>query len=100
MAYRSGRSVGRGARGFAKQSSSRSGGSFQTRNNASGYREYKVPGGDWSSTHRRVAEKKIGGPIGAGREVHHINGNKQDNRPGNLRVVSAAVHRLIHGKRK
>lgn len=78
----------------------RGGSSFQTRTNTSGYREYRSGGGPWKFTHIRVAEKKVGGPIGPGRQVHHVNGDKRDNRPGNLVVLPAGLHRWLHRKGK
>jgi len=74
---------------------------FQTRVNSSGYAQFKDPStGQWALTHRRVAEKLVGGRIYPGREVHHIDGNKTNNRPSNLKIVSQAEHRAIHGKKK
>lgn len=47
--------------------------------------------------HRLVAERKIGRRLVSGEEVHHINGNRMDNRPENLQVAeSTASHRLLH----
>jgi hypothetical protein len=104
MAYRGGRGRswdGRGASGWSSGGASRRGGSgFQTRTNASGYKQYRNGGGAWKFTHIRVAEKKVGGPIGPGRQVHHINGDKRDNRPGNLMVLPAGLHRWLHRKGK
>lgn len=73
--------------------------SLQTRVSNSGYHQFRDPStGKWSNTHRRVAKKKLGGKIGHGREVHHIDGNKRNNRPSNLTVLSKAQHRSIHSK--
>lgn len=85
------------SRGYSKSFSSSKSRSFKTRTNSSGYRQYNS-GSGWKYTHRTVAAKKIGGSIGAGREVHHINGNKTDNRPSNLTVLSKLAHILVHKK--
>lgn len=69
---------------------------LQTRVNNSGYAQFKDGNGQWKLTHRRVAEKMVGGTIFPGMEVHHRDGNKMNNRPSNLKIVSKAEHRRIH----
>lgn len=47
--------------------------------------------------HRVVAERKIGRRLRRKEQVHHINGDRQDNGPENLEVMaSIAHHRVRH----
>jgi len=74
--------------------------SLSTRTSSSGYQQFKDKRtGQWVLTHRRVAEKMVGGKIYPGREVHHIDGDKSNNRPSNLTILSSAQHRRIHRKK-
>ena len=46
--------------------------------------------------HRAVAVNKLGGKIYSGYEVHHIDGNKLNFRPSNLKVMSKSQHARLH----
>lgn len=49
--------------------------------------------------HRVVMERKIGRQLTQREFVHHKNGNKVDNRPDNLMLVTGSEHRRIHNRR-
>ena len=80
------------------RSSSRPSSSLRTRNRNGYSQYYDRSSGNWKYTHRRVAEKKLGGRIRRGNEVHHRDGNKRNNNPSNLSVLSRSAHRSIHRK--
>lgn len=46
--------------------------------------------------HRVVAEQMLGRPLTRGEIVHHIDGNKHNNDPSNLQVMSMAEHARHH----
>jgi hypothetical protein len=46
--------------------------------------------------HRRLMEKKLNRKLVKGEIVHHINGNKQDNRLENLQLMTAKEHYKLH----
>ncbi|WP_457768266.1 HNH endonuclease signature motif containing protein [Facklamia hominis] len=47
--------------------------------------------------HRVVAEKMLGRPLNSSEVVHHIDGNKRNNHPGNLMIFSSqSEHARLH----
>ena len=50
---------------------------------------------DQEYEHRKVMKEILGRDLMDDEEVHHINGNKTDNRPENLIVLSKAEHRRL-----
>lgn len=48
------------------------------------------------SEHRWLTEQRIGRPLRRDEHVHHINGDKLDNRPENLQVLSHTEHMRLH----
>ena len=53
----------------------------------------------WLYEHRVVAAEKIGRALTREEHVHHINGNKHDNRPENLEVWPNKAHKAVHQRR-
>lgn len=47
--------------------------------------------------HRVVAERKLGRALAPGEIVHHKDGNKKNNHPDNLEVMTQAQHMREHG---
>lgn len=46
--------------------------------------------------HRVIAEEKIGRKLKRGEIVHHIDGNKANNHPDNLQVMTQSEHIKLH----
>jgi len=56
--------------------------------------------GKWQWLHRLVAKEKVGADIIEGFEVHHIDGDKKNNHPDNLKVLSKEQHQALHRQHK
>lgn len=74
--------------------------------NHNGYVEIRIPnhhrvrGNGYVFEHIVVVEEKIGRALLKNEQVHHIDGNKQNNDPSNLDVVDIAEHARITGKER
>lgn len=63
----------------------------------SGYTGKKSVNNRYVYIHRFVMEQMLGRILVQGEVVHHKNGNKEDNRPKNLELMTNSEHSTMHG---
>lgn len=79
---------------------------LRTRINHNGYVEVYLPrhhrarGNGYVFEHILVAEEKTGRKLKGEEVVHHINEDKTDNNPSNLRVMNRSDHSRMHSKNR
>jgi hypothetical protein len=70
---------------------------MKTYKHAEGYKRIKIDG-KLLLEHRYIMEQHLGRKLERKEVVHHINGDKEDNRIENLEILSPSAHSLEHAK--
>lgn len=67
-------------------------------NHVKGYFKIRTDKKIYRLQHRYIIENSLGRSISRGEVVHHINGDKKDNRLENLMLMSNSEHSRLHAK--
>jgi len=75
------------------------------RTTIAGYRQRWLPGhprayDGYVMEHVLSAESKLGRPLSDDEHVHHIDGDKLNNHPDNLMVLSNSEHATLHAEQR
>ena len=65
-----------------------------TRPNGRGYIQLQIKG-KWHYVHRLVMELLLARPLAAREHVHHLDGNRTNNHPRNLQLLSHGAHTIL-----
>lgn len=68
----------------------------ETVSNKNGYVRVKQEDGSWRHLHILVAERSIGRRLSQNEVVHHRDGDKENNSPDNLEVMTRREHAIVH----
>lgn len=63
------------------------------------YKKLRKRSGDEEYIHRHLVERKVGHPLRKKVHVHHIDGNKNNNKLANLKPIDISKHLSYHYKR-